>query len=87
MGTGGAAYPLQLGGVLKEWVEAPSIEPYRKIDGRVIVDAAIGTLERYKPTQAARDDLGLRVGCEAWRRGRREQATCPSNVRFPSLIC
>jgi pimeloyl-ACP methyl ester carboxylesterase len=34
VGTGGAAVPLQLGGVLKEWVEAPSIEPYRKIDGR-----------------------------------------------------
>lgn len=56
IGTGGAAYPLQLGGVLKEWVEAPSNEPYRKIDGRVIVTAAIGTLERYKPTDAARQD-------------------------------
>jgi hypothetical protein len=28
-------------------VEAPSIEPYRKIDGRQIVTAAIGTPERY----------------------------------------
>jgi pimeloyl-ACP methyl ester carboxylesterase len=37
VGTGGAAVPLQLGGVLKEWVEAPSLEPYRKIDGRQIV--------------------------------------------------
>jgi pimeloyl-ACP methyl ester carboxylesterase len=34
VGTGGGAVPLQLGGVLKEWVEAPSLEPYRKIDGR-----------------------------------------------------
>lgn len=56
VGTGGAAYPLQLGGVLKEWVEAPSIEPYRKIEGRQIVAAAIGTLERYSPTDAARED-------------------------------
>jgi len=56
VGTGGAAVPLQLGGVLKEWVEAPSIEPYRKIDGGQIVSAAIGTLERYKPTDAARQD-------------------------------
>jgi pimeloyl-ACP methyl ester carboxylesterase len=56
IGTGGAAVPLQLGGVLKEWVEAPSIEPYRKIDGRQIVTAAIGTLERYKPTETARHD-------------------------------
>jgi pimeloyl-ACP methyl ester carboxylesterase len=56
VGTGGAAFPLQLGGVLKEWVEAPSLEPYRKIDGRQIVTAAIGTLERYRPTDAARQD-------------------------------
>jgi pimeloyl-ACP methyl ester carboxylesterase len=56
VGTGGTAVPLQLGGVLKEWVEAPSIEPYRKIDGRQIVTAAIATLERYKPTEAARQD-------------------------------
>jgi pimeloyl-ACP methyl ester carboxylesterase len=56
VGTGGAAVPLQLGGVLKEWVEAPSIEPYRKIDGREIVRAAISTLERYKPTDEAVQD-------------------------------
>jgi len=56
VGTGGAAYPLQLGGVLKEWVETPSIEPYRKIDGRLIVTAAIKTLEHYKPTERAFQD-------------------------------
>ena len=56
VGSGGSAFPLQLGGVLKEWVEAPDLEPYRRIDGRQIVTAAIGTLERYTPTEAARED-------------------------------
>ena len=56
VGTGGTAVPLQLGGVLKEWVEAPSIEPYRKISGDKIVDAALGTLERYRPSDTARED-------------------------------
>jgi pimeloyl-ACP methyl ester carboxylesterase len=56
VGTGGTAVPLQLGGELKEWVEASSIEPYRKLDGRQVVAAVIGTLERYKPTDAARQD-------------------------------
>ena len=56
VGTGGAAFPLQLGGVLKEWVEAPDLEPYRKIDGREVVKAAMGTLERYRPTEVARED-------------------------------
>lgn len=56
VGTGGAAVPLQLGDPLKEWVEAPSLEPYRKIDGRQIVTAAIGTLEHYTPSVVARED-------------------------------
>ena len=56
IGTGGAAVPLQLGGVLKEWVEAPSLEPYREIDGAQIVTAAIATLEHYRLTTAARQD-------------------------------
>ena len=56
VGSGGSAFPLQLGGVLKEWVEAPDLEPYRRIDGRQIVTVAIGTLERYTPTEAARED-------------------------------
>jgi pimeloyl-ACP methyl ester carboxylesterase len=56
VGTGGTAVPLQLGDPLKEWVEAPSIEPYRKIDGRQVVMVALGTLERYTPTATARDD-------------------------------
>jgi len=55
VGTGGAAVPLQLGGPLKEWVEAPSIEPYRPI-GRQIVTAAIRNLERYRPSDVAFQD-------------------------------
>ena len=56
IGSGGSAFPLQLGGVLKEWVEAPSIEPYRQMDGRIIVNIAIDSLEKYKPSDIARED-------------------------------
>jgi pimeloyl-ACP methyl ester carboxylesterase len=56
VGSGGAAVPLQLGGLLKEWIEAPDIEPYRHVDGRQIVNTAIGKLERYTPTDIARED-------------------------------
>ncbi len=56
VGSGGAAFPLQLGGVLMEWIEAPDLEPYRRAGGRAIVGAAIGTLERYTPSDAARED-------------------------------
>lgn len=56
VGTGAAAFPLQLGGVLKAWLEAPSLEPYLTIGGRQIVTAAIATLERHKLTDTARQD-------------------------------
>jgi pimeloyl-ACP methyl ester carboxylesterase len=56
VGTGAVAVPLQLGSPLKEWVEAPSIEPYRQIDGRQVVMAATKNIERYVLTEAARED-------------------------------
>ena len=57
VGSGATAVPLQVGGSLKEWIEAPSIEPYRQIDGRKFVAAALGRLlERYIPSPAARED-------------------------------
>jgi pimeloyl-ACP methyl ester carboxylesterase len=56
VGTGGAAVPLQLGGELREWVEAPNVESYRRIGGEAIVNAAIGHLERYKPSLTVLED-------------------------------
>lgn len=56
VGSGGAAVPLQLDGVLKTWAEAPDLEPYRKIGGREIVSAVIKTLETYKLSETARAD-------------------------------
>ena len=56
IGSGGSAVPLQLGGVLKEWVEAPDLEPYRHVDPRQIVEAAMASLERYTPSSEARED-------------------------------
>lgn len=56
VGSGGVAVPLQLGGELKEWVEAPDVEQYRRIDGREIVSAVLGKLERYIPSDTARKD-------------------------------
>jgi pimeloyl-ACP methyl ester carboxylesterase len=56
VGTGGAAVPIELGNPLREWVFARDPEPYRRIDGRVIVERTLTTLERYKVTDAARKD-------------------------------
>jgi pimeloyl-ACP methyl ester carboxylesterase len=56
IGTGGAAVPIQLGGELREWVFAPDLEPYRRIDGGQIVERVIQRLERYVVSDIARAD-------------------------------
>lgn len=56
VGSGGAAVPLQLAGPLKEWVEAPDLEPYRELDGRQVVTATLTTIKGYTPSQEIRDD-------------------------------
>jgi pimeloyl-ACP methyl ester carboxylesterase len=57
VGSGGAAFPLQLGGVLKEWVEAPDLEAYRSADPRQIVGGALSAdLERYALPAFVRED-------------------------------
>jgi pimeloyl-ACP methyl ester carboxylesterase len=57
VGSGGSAFPLQLGGVLKDWVEAPDLEEYRSADPRQIVAAALAAdLERYVLPEHVRED-------------------------------
>lgn len=56
VGTGAAAVPLQVTGVLKEWVESTDLEPYRQIGGRKIVEIALGTIVGYTPSEEIRED-------------------------------
>jgi pimeloyl-ACP methyl ester carboxylesterase len=56
VGGGAAAVPLQLGGVLKEWVEAPALEELRRADPRQLVTAALSAMNRYVLPDAIRDD-------------------------------
>jgi pimeloyl-ACP methyl ester carboxylesterase len=56
VGSGGAAFPLRLGGVVKEWVEAPDLEGYRSVDPRQIVAGALTDIERYELPDAVRED-------------------------------
>jgi pimeloyl-ACP methyl ester carboxylesterase len=57
VGSGGAAFPLQLGSALKDWVEAPDLESYRNADPRQIVGGALSAdIERYALPEYVRDD-------------------------------
>ena len=44
VGTGGAAVPLELGEPLRSWVLDPDLDKYRRIDPRMIIDTAAGTV-------------------------------------------
>jgi pimeloyl-ACP methyl ester carboxylesterase len=56
VGSGASAFPLQLGGVLKDWVEATDLEGYRSADPRQIVAGALTNIERYALPDHVRED-------------------------------
>jgi pimeloyl-ACP methyl ester carboxylesterase len=56
VGSGGAAFPLRLGGVLKDWVEAVDLDGYRSADPRQIVAGALTDVERYELPDFVRED-------------------------------
>jgi pimeloyl-ACP methyl ester carboxylesterase len=57
VGSGGAAFPLQLGSALRDWVEAPDLEAYRSADPREIVgDVLTAGIERYALPDFVRAD-------------------------------
>jgi pimeloyl-ACP methyl ester carboxylesterase len=55
-GSGAAAVPLQLGGGLKDWVQAPDLERYRSVDPRQIVTSALASIERHALPDSVRED-------------------------------
>ena len=56
VGSGGAAVPLQLGSVLKDWVDTPDLNSFRSTEPRRIVAGALAAIERYRLPEAVRED-------------------------------
>jgi pimeloyl-ACP methyl ester carboxylesterase len=56
VGSGAAAVPLRLSGVLRDWAEAPSLEVFRRADPRRLVAEALSGISRYVLPDAVRDD-------------------------------
>jgi pimeloyl-ACP methyl ester carboxylesterase len=59
IGSGATAYPLQVGGVLKDIIDAPDLEAFRAIDPRVTLGASLDKgHEQYRlPTEVREDYL------------------------------
>jgi pimeloyl-ACP methyl ester carboxylesterase len=56
VGSGGAALPLALGGVLNDWVTAPGLEEFRSLDPRAIVAGALAGIVFYQLPDPVRED-------------------------------
>ena len=56
VGSGASAFPLELGSPLKEWVEAPDLDEFRRIDPRQIVARVLTSIERYALPDFVRED-------------------------------
>jgi pimeloyl-ACP methyl ester carboxylesterase len=55
-GSDAAAVPLQLGGMIKDIIEAPDLDGFRRGDPRQLVTAALSDISRYPLPEAVRDD-------------------------------
>jgi pimeloyl-ACP methyl ester carboxylesterase len=56
VGSGAAAVPLQVGGMVREIIEAPDVDGFRCGDPRQFVNAALSGISRYTLPEAVRDD-------------------------------
>jgi len=55
-GSGAAAVPLQVGGMIKEIIEAPDLDRFRRADPRDLLRAALSDITRYPLPEAVWDD-------------------------------
>ena len=56
VGSGGAAVPVNVTGVLKSWVEEPDPGRYRQVDAANIVDVALTTIKGFTASEQIRND-------------------------------
>ena len=56
VGSGGASFPLEVTGALKELIEAPDLSGFQGVDGRDIVAGALEGIERHTLPAAVRED-------------------------------
>jgi pimeloyl-ACP methyl ester carboxylesterase len=56
VGSGGASFPLEVTGTLKQIIESPDLSGFRGVDGRDIVAGALEGIERHALPEAVRED-------------------------------
>jgi pimeloyl-ACP methyl ester carboxylesterase len=81
VGSGGSAFPLELGHLVEEWVEAPDLERYRCLDPRQIVADALRGIERYALPDFVRDDYLSAYDGDRFVESMRYVRTYPTELR------
>src|SRR3954449_3397034 len=56
VGSGGASFPLEVTGTLKQIIEAQDVSAFRALDGREIVEGALEGIEGHTLPEAVRED-------------------------------
>src|SRR5580700_6171886 len=56
VGSGGASFPLEVTGALKDIIEAPDLSGFQGVDGRDVVAGALQGIERHTLPDAIRED-------------------------------
>jgi pimeloyl-ACP methyl ester carboxylesterase len=56
VGSGGASFPLEVAGALKQIIEAPDLSAFQALDGRDIVAGALEGIEQHTLPDAVRED-------------------------------
>jgi pimeloyl-ACP methyl ester carboxylesterase len=56
IGAGGATFPLQVDGLLKTFIDAGSIEPFKELDPAEVISQSVGSIKNYDVPTIVRDD-------------------------------
>jgi len=56
VGAGGAIFPLQSDGLLKTFIDAGSIEPFKQLDPADVISQSVGSIKSYDVPSIVRDD-------------------------------
>ncbi len=56
VGSGGASFPLEVTGALKDIIDAPDVSAFAGLDGRDIVAQALAGIQRHRLPDAVRED-------------------------------
>src|SRR4051794_38864408 len=83
VGGGPAAFPLRLGGVLKDWVEAPDLDGYRRADPREIVAGVMTDIQRYALLDFVREDYLSSYQGDRFVESMRYVRSYPDQLRAP----